>query len=140
MLLLRSEPRQPVVEEESYLFVYSKKSILERLSVYGVPNPFIKVHWKTQMLQLFGVEFHLYGSDFISLPHLLWLPKFNLGVEKWLRSLNIEVEDIAIKARYLGAPMSLSALLKITATFAVRKDKKNKLAITTLIIKESLRT
>jgi hypothetical protein len=67
----------------------------------------------------------------ISLPHLLWLPRFNLGVEKLLRSLNIEVEDIANKARYLGAPMSTSALLKITATFAVRKNKKSKLPITT---------
>jgi hypothetical protein len=82
--------------------------MLERLSVYGLPNPFITVRWKIQMLQLFGVEFQLYGSDFIFLPHLLWLPKSNLGVEKWLRSLNIEVEDIAIKARYLGAPMSIS--------------------------------
>jgi hypothetical protein len=105
------------MEEKTYLFVYNEKTILERLNIYGLPNPFITVHWKIQIIQLFGVEFHLYGSDFISLPHLLWLPKCNLGVEKWLRSLNIEAEDIVIKARYLGAPVSISALLKITATF-----------------------
>jgi hypothetical protein len=56
----------------------------------------------------------------------MWFKKFNLAVETWLRSLKIEVVDVDIKARYLGAALSISALLKITAVFAVRKAKKLK--------------
>jgi hypothetical protein len=41
------------------------------------------------------------------------------------------VLDFDIKAQYLEAALSISALVKITATFAVRKAKKLKVAVTT---------
>jgi hypothetical protein len=81
MIYLRSNPRQPDVEAETYLLVYRKVTILERLQIFGLPSPSIIVHWKIMSLQLFGIEFQHFEHDFISMTHLLWLKKFNLGVE-----------------------------------------------------------
>jgi hypothetical protein len=129
--LLRSEPRQPLVEAESYLYVYKKATILDNLKVYGLPSPTINVHWKIKNLQHFSLHLQRIHSEFISLPYLLWLTTFNLSVEMWLRGLNIGVEDLGIKAQYLGAAMSISALLRITSCFAVRKAKIMKSNIST---------